>query len=122
MREEHDDHDIFRYADFNVVALCQLASKLREGHACHCNMDQSPSSGSFSWSIIISFGDAVEWILRSPRKDGAIRSTNTNTTLLASEAATLKYIAANSDVPVPKVFAYRYNSSIFECIVMIVKQ
>lgn len=31
----------------------------------------------------------------------------TNSNLLASEATTLKYLRANSAIPVPKVFAYR---------------
>ena len=34
-------------------------------------------------------------------------SDETNLSLLASEAATLKYIKANSTIPVPEVFAYR---------------
>jgi len=46
-------------------------------------------------------------VLRSPRNDGAIKSDETNPLLLASEAATLMYIRANSIIPVPEVFAYR---------------
>jgi len=46
-------------------------------------------------------------VLRSPRTDGGIKSDETNLILLASEAATLKYIKANSAIPVPEVFAYR---------------
>jgi len=46
-------------------------------------------------------------VLRSPRNDGGIKSDETNLILLASEAATLKYIKANSTIPVPEIFAYR---------------
>ena len=46
-------------------------------------------------------------MLRSPRNDGAIQSDEMNCLLLASEAATLKYIKANSIIPVPEVLAYR---------------
>lgn len=46
-------------------------------------------------------------MLRSPRDDGVIKSDETNLLLLASEAATLMYIRANSTIPVPEVFAYR---------------
>jgi len=46
-------------------------------------------------------------VLRSPRDDDAIKSDKTNLLLLASEAATLMYIRANSKIPVPEVFAYR---------------
>ncbi len=49
----------------------------------------------------------MEWVLRSPRDDDAIRSDETNLLLLADKAATLKYIKANGTIPVPEVFAYR---------------
>lgn len=98
---------IFRYADFSVLGLRHLASKLRGGQPCFCDTSQIPACGSFNWTILISFLDGVEWVLRSPRDDGAIRCDKTNLLLLASEAATLKYIKANSVIPVPEVLAYR---------------
>ena len=98
---------IFKYADFNVSALCRLATKLHGGNTCICDTSQVPACGSFNWTILLLFTDGVEWILRSPRNDGAIMSDETNLSLLASEAATLKYIKANSTIPVPEVFAYR---------------
>ena len=98
---------IFKYADFNVSALCRLANKLRGGNTCICDTSQVPACGSFNWTILLLFNDGVEWILRSPRKDGAIMSDETNLSLLASEAATLKYIKAKSTIPVPEVYAYR---------------
>ena len=101
---------IFRYAIFNVEALCRLAGELREGHACFCDTSQIPASGSLNWTIFISFEDGVEWVLRSPLESGAIRSTNTNVTLLCSEAATLKYIRAFTKIPVPEVFTYRLKA------------
>ncbi|KAL8875970.1 MAG: hypothetical protein Q9198_005750 [Flavoplaca austrocitrina] len=72
--------NIFKYAEFDVDALCQLASNLRE------------------------------WVLRSPRKGDEIVSDDTNLSLLASEAATLKYIGAHSDIPVPEIFAYQASA------------
>lgn len=98
---------IFKYSSFSVSALCRLVSKLRGGQICFCDTSQVPACGSFNWTIIVSFLDGVEWVLRSPRDDGAIKSDETNFLLLASEAATLKYIKANSTIPVPEVFAYR---------------
>ena len=68
---------------------------------------QVPACGSFNWTILLLFDDGMEWIFRSPRKDGAIVSDETNLSLLASEAATLKYIKAKSTIPVPEVYAYR---------------
>ncbi len=82
----------FQYAEFNAPALCRLVSNLRGGQRCSCDTSQVPACGSFDWTILISFYDGVEWVLRS---------------LLASEAATLMYIRANSTIAVPEVFAYR---------------
>lgn len=99
---------IFKYADFNELALCRLVSKLPGGQSCFCDNSQTPASGSFNWTRIISFIDGVEWVLRSPRNDGGgIKSDEKNLMLLASEAATLKYIKAKRTIPVPEVFAYR---------------
>ncbi len=97
----------FQYAEFNAPALYRLVSSLRGGQRCFCDTSQIPACGSFNWTILISFHDGVEWVLRSPRDDGAIKSDETNLSLLASEAATLMYIRANSTIPVPEVFAYR---------------
>jgi len=104
---------IFKYANFNVPALCRLVGKLRGGQACICDTSQIPACGSYNWTILVSFPDGVEWVLRSPRDDGAIKSDETNILLLASEAATLKYIKANSTIPVPEVFAYRQARPLF---------
>jgi hypothetical protein len=107
MRQEQGHAKLFRYAFFNITALCLLAGKLREGQVCFCDSSQTPASGSLYWCILISFSDGVEWVLRSPREDGAIQSTKTNMELLSSEAATLRYIRAYTEIPVPGVFAYR---------------
>ncbi|OAL73061.1 protein kinase subdomain-containing protein [Trichophyton violaceum] len=97
---------IFRYAVFNVDALCQLASSLRFGRCCCCDVTQVPVGGSLYWAVFVYFDDGVEWVFRSPRYDGAIRSLATIQKLVASEAATLKYINSYSAIPVPEVYAY----------------
>lgn len=100
---------IFRYAKFDVDALCRLASRLYGGLICHCDLSQVPFSGSLNWAISISFTNGVVWFLRSPRNDdGGILCSETNSKLLESEAVTLKYIKAHSSIPVPEVFAYKY--------------
>ena len=98
---------VFQHADFNKPAFCRLVSKLRGGQYCVYDTFQIPACGSFNWAIRIAFHDGVEWVLRSPRDDGVIKSDETNLLLLASEAATLIYIRANSTIPVPEVFGYR---------------
>ena len=107
MPSEDERATVFQCGDFDESALCRLASKLRGGYSCFCDTAQIPACGSFNWTIQISFDDGVQWVLRSPRTDGAIRSKETNLLLLANEAATLKYIRANSTVPVPQIFSYR---------------
>ncbi len=107
MLSECERATVFQYADFNEPALYRLVSKLRGGQCYFCDTSQVPAYGSFNWTILIRFRDGVEWVLRSPRDDGAIKSDETNLLLLASEAATLIYIRANSIIPVPEVFAYR---------------
>lgn len=101
--------NIFRYATFDVQALCCLASKLRSGRHCICDENQYPANGSLTWAVFLTFDDGVEWVLRSPRSDGAVKSAETNAFLLASEAATLKYLKFKSNIPVPEVFDYRYD-------------
>ena len=98
---------IFKYAEFNKLALCRLVSKLREGQSCFCDTSQTSASDSFNWTILISFIDGVKWMLRFPRNDGEIKFDETNLILLASEVATLKYIKANSTISVLEIFAYR---------------
>ncbi|KKZ64274.1 hypothetical protein EMCG_09736 [[Emmonsia] crescens] len=98
---------IFRYAKFNIDALCFLASRLRDGISCDCDASQAPFNGSLNWAISIFFIDGVEWLLRSPLNEhGAIPCPRTNSMLLESEVVTLKYIGSNSSIPVPEVFAY----------------
>ena len=104
---------IFKYAKYNVTTLCRLVGKLRGGQAWICDTYQVPACGSFNWTILGSFLDGVEWVLRSPRDDSPIKSDETNLLLLASEAAILKYIGANSTIPVPEVFAYRQARPLF---------
>ncbi|KAL2361681.1 hypothetical protein RJZ56_005429 [Blastomyces dermatitidis] len=93
--------NLFRHATFDVHALCQLASSLRGGRSCACDVTQVPADGSLYWAAFLVFDDGVEWVFRSPRRDGAIQSEKTIQALLASEAATLKYIKSYSAIPVP---------------------
>ncbi|KAI1911238.1 hypothetical protein LOZ39_006254 [Ophidiomyces ophidiicola] len=98
---------LFRHAKLDVNALCQLASSLRHGRPCSCDPDQAPQGGSLYWVVFVVFDDAVEWVFRSPRPDGVVQADETISKLLASEAATLRYIRSHSAIPVPEVYAYR---------------
>ena len=97
--------NVFFHARFDVHALLRLAGRLRN-RPCTFDLSQKPSSGSLNWAIILSFNDGVEWIFRSPRTSYGIDEESA-AILLASEAATLKYIRNKSSIPIPEIFYYR---------------
>ncbi|KAJ6109131.1 Aminoglycoside phosphotransferase [Penicillium sp. IBT 16267x] len=101
--------DIFTYADFDLQGLCRQASMLRGGVSCACDPDQRPASGSFNWAIFISFDDRVRWVFRSPHPR-PFMPMEMGIKLLASEAATLRYLRAHSNIPVPEVYDYCASS------------
>ena len=99
-------HRLFSHAEFDLTALLHLAAQLRQ-IPCSCDLSQRPRSGSLNWTIVLSFEDGVEWLFRSPRTYYSCLDSTTAGLLIASEAATLKYIRLNSFIPVPDVFHYR---------------
>ncbi|PYI03526.1 hypothetical protein BO78DRAFT_463224 [Aspergillus sclerotiicarbonarius CBS 121057] len=100
---------IFTYGDFNLEAMCRRASALRQGLSCTCDPDQRPASGSFNWAIFLSFEDGIRWVFRSPHHR-TFMPIEMGKRLLASEAATLRYLRAHSDIPVPEVYDYCASS------------
>lgn len=99
------DSDIFTYAKFDLHALCRHVSTLRQSIQFTCDPDQRPASGSFNWAIFISFEDNTRWFFRSPHSS-SLKPMEMGNKLLASEAATLRYLRAQSDIPVPEVYDY----------------
>lgn len=97
---------IFFYADFNLDQVLRLANRLR-GLPCTCDASQTPKAGAYNFAIVLAFEDGVEWIFRAPSSAHAPAKTITDR-LLASEAATLKYVREHTTIPVPHVFHYRY--------------
>lgn len=102
---------IFRYADFNVDALLDLCRALR-GQPCTCDRSKPPKTGSLNWVVFVTFDDGVEWVFRSPRRGLCpILGDESASKLVVSEVATLKYLSANTSIPVPKVYASRLVQS-----------
>ena len=64
-------------------------------------------SGSYNWAVTVRFEDGVEWIMRSPRSGYGQFPSEVTGQLLASEAATLKYLGHMTEIPVPEVYSYR---------------
>lgn len=98
--------NVFFYADFNLGQLLQLAERLRR-QPCTCSDSQMPTAGALNWVIFLEFDDGVEWAFRAPCSSYAAAQGVTGR-LLASEAATLKYVGEHTSIPVPEVFHYRY--------------
>lgn len=96
--------NVFKYGTFNLLAVLSLAQQVR-GKKCFCDLSQTPKSGSLNWAIFLSFEDGIKWVFRSPRLDGV--GPGFAQLLVASEAATLRFVKENSQIPVPKVYAYR---------------
>lgn len=79
------------------------------GRGCTCNESQPPKSGAFNFVIFLEFDDGVEWVFRAPSsRYAAALQGDAAGRLLASEAATLKYIREHTSIPVPEVFHYWY--------------
>lgn len=103
------DSMVFQYAKFDLQALLRLAERLRN-RPCSCDGSQRPLSGSFNWVVNLAFNDGVEWLFRSPRTYKYYGlDEETAAIVLASEVATFKYMRANSFIPVPEVFFYRFG-------------
>jgi len=108
MASSRRKRDIYLHADFNLRHLLKLAEQLR-GRGCTCNESQSPKSGAFNFVIFLEFDDGVEWGFRAPSsRYAAALQGDAAGRLLASEAATLKYIREHTSIPVPEVFHYWY--------------
>ncbi|KAK2601539.1 hypothetical protein QQS21_004924 [Conoideocrella luteorostrata] len=99
---------IFTYAEFNLASLLQLAQTLR-GRPCSCDESQQPLAGSMNWAIFLRFDDNVLWVFRS-MVPGLGVEMETACRLLASEAATMKFVRQNTSIPVPKVLSYSETS------------
>ncbi|QSS65103.1 hypothetical protein I7I51_05944 [Histoplasma capsulatum] len=107
MSNQRHNAPVFLHAKFDVSALLHLVQRLRNV-PCTCDLTQRPRSGSLNWVIFLTFDDGVEWVFRSPRTCYSL-DEETAGVVLASEAATIKYIRENSSIPVPEVFYYRLN-------------
>ncbi|KAJ5414168.1 hypothetical protein N7509_000795 [Penicillium cosmopolitanum] len=109
MSSKSGSDKVFLYRKFDLQALCRRASALRRGVPCVCDPEQHPASGSFNWAVFISFEDGVRWVFRAPHPRDFMPEEQAEK-LLASEAATLRYLKAHSDIPVPEVYEYCASS------------
>ncbi|KAJ5794053.1 hypothetical protein N7457_000652 [Penicillium paradoxum] len=97
---------IFLYSNFDAEALCQIASEIRRGPRCLCNLNQLPARGGFNWAVLLQFQDGVEWVFRSPVPNHPELSDEAVAKLLPSEVVTLRFLRKYVNLPVPNVYAY----------------
>ncbi|KAK1767706.1 hypothetical protein QBC33DRAFT_585666 [Phialemonium atrogriseum] len=97
MPAKRQKRNIFFHASFNLTPLLRLAERLRH-------------QPSLNWTIFLEFDDGVEWVFRAPCSTYTAAQGVTGR-LLASEAATLKYIREHTSIPVPEVFHYSHELS-----------
>ena len=101
-----EDFPLFKYSEFDVRALCELATKMRRGISASCDLNQRPKRGGFNWAVFILFEDGLQWVLRSPVQNHPDLSDESVFKLIASEAATILYLKTYTDIPVPAVYSY----------------
>lgn len=81
-------------------AVCQLASKFRDGRLCYV---VDLKCGSFNFCIKVQFeDDGAEWMLRFPIP-GKVMFPEQK---VRAEVATTRFIAEKTDIPLPTVIAY----------------
>lgn len=116
MAGKYREINIYEHARFNLQALRSLANELRPGHSCACDVSQRPKKGGYDWAIFLDFNDGVQWVFRVPLESrGTMIPPDLGAELIRSEVATMKYVAMNTDIPVPAVFAYRSVYSFLNC-------
>ncbi|KAI1144937.1 hypothetical protein F4825DRAFT_458021 [Nemania diffusa] len=99
----------------NEKALISYASLLRGNQLC--TVSPQFSVGSFNLVRKIQFEDGVEWIVRLrmppiPGQGSGMASPTTRERMLLdlqSELATMEFVRQNTDIPIPRVYAYDLN-------------
>ncbi|KAF1960332.1 hypothetical protein CC80DRAFT_544786 [Byssothecium circinans] len=99
----------------NQRALLTYASLLRGSRPC--TLSPKFSVGSFNLVRKIQFDDGVEWIVRLrmppiPDQGSGMASPPTRERMLLdmeSELATMEFVRQNTDIPIPRVYAYDLN-------------
>ncbi|KAM3548685.1 hypothetical protein MY1884_009073 [Beauveria asiatica] len=100
----------------NEKALLSYASLLRGGELC--TLSPEFSVGSFNLVRKIQFDDGVEWVvrLRMPPMLGegsGMASPPSRESMILdiqSELATMEFVRQNTDIPIPRVYAYNLNA------------
>ena len=97
----------FQYAKFNAFIFCRLINSLRDKQHYFYDISQISTYDNFNWTILISFRDEMKWIFRFSRNNDAIKSNETNFSLLINEVVTFMYIKINNTISISEIFAYK---------------
>ncbi|KAI4252329.1 MAG: hypothetical protein LQ352_004357 [Teloschistes flavicans] len=107
-------------------ALLAYASKLRENRSC--KLSRKFSVGACNLVRRIQFDDGIAWIARLrmpplpnqyskviPSPSEAERERRRLLLDMESELATMEFVRQNTDIPIPKVYAYDLNDNPIGC-------
>lgn len=84
----------------SALGICDLANKYRKHDDC---MFRSIHYGGFNFCICLSWDDGGEdWLIRFPLPGCSMFMDNK----VLNEASLMKYIADNTNIPVPRVIVY----------------
>ncbi|OAR05683.1 hypothetical protein LLEC1_06409 [Akanthomyces lecanii] len=100
----------------NEKALLSYASSLRGNQPC--TLSPKFSVGSFNFVRKIQFDDGVGWAARlrmppMPEERSAVASPPAREMMLLdmqSELATMEFVCQNTDIPIPRVYAYSLDA------------
>ncbi|KJK79937.1 hypothetical protein H634G_04176 [Metarhizium anisopliae BRIP 53293] len=109
---------IHKFIDkIDIKALESYASSLRGNQPC--NISTEFSVGNFNLVRKIQFHDGVEWIVRLLMPPLPVAGQLVETVSpkarekrllsMQSELATMEFVRQNTDIPIPKIYAYELN-------------
>ncbi|EGX92905.1 Protein kinase-like domain [Cordyceps militaris CM01] len=105
---------INRFIDtVNEKALLSHASLLRGEQPC--TLSREFSVGHFNLVRKIQFDDGVEWVVRlrmppMPEEGSVMASPESIMVEMQSELATMEFVRQNTDIPIPRVYAWDSNA------------
>ena len=82
------------------------ASSLDDLSNISCDIHPVPKCGSYNLAYLVTFGDGVKWIARVPGHGYSGRWGELDQAKMKSEYQTMRYIRANTSIPLPEVYHF----------------
>jgi aminoglycoside phosphotransferase (APT) family kinase protein len=97
-----------KFFNVHIDAVMTLARSVRNGMPC--KVSDEFAHGIDNVAFKVEFEDEVEWICRVHGEEENVSTTYT-TAKLNSAVATMRYIKANSSIPVPTIYAHESQNT-----------